>query len=120
MEEREIEKATDKVDPQMPHIGKDVIEHILSDAPPPLVGDINFEETPGGFEVWYSDRIANEHQDLVDQSADFLERELGVLNLGQIDYKILIADGPLTIEVRDCLIAWWRERVEDLDLGESV
>jgi hypothetical protein len=95
MEEREIEKATDKVDPQMPHIGKDVIEHILSDAPPPLVGDINFEETPGGFEVWYSDRIANEHQDLVDQSADWLEDQLGVLNLGQIDYKILMADGLL-------------------------
>jgi hypothetical protein len=49
--------------------------------PPPLKGDINFEETPGGFEIWYSDRIATEHQDLVNQSADYLEDELGLIKL---------------------------------------
>jgi hypothetical protein len=41
----------------------------------------------------------------------------GVLNLGQIDFKMLVADGPLTDEIKDGLKAWWRTRVEDLDLG---
>ncbi len=84
--------------------------------PKDLTGDITFEETPGGFEIWYSDRIATEHQELVDESADWLEDQLGVLNLGQIDYKILMADGVLTDEIRNGLIAWWTERVEDLRL----
>ena len=89
----------------------------LKDPPPPLIGDVNFEETPTGYEVWYSDRIANGYQDLVDQSADWLENEMGVLNLGQIDYKILLADGPLTHEIRNGLLAWWAQRAEDLDLA---
>ena len=78
---------------------------------------MNFEETPGGFEVHYSDSIATEHPDLVDQSADWLENEMGVLNLGQIDFKILMADGLLTDEIRNGLIDWWTGRVDDLDLG---
>ncbi len=87
------------------------------DRPGPLVGDVHADETPGGFEIWYSDRIANEHSDLVDQSVDWLENEMGVLKLGQINYKILMAGGPLTDEMRAGLIAWWVERVEALDLG---
>jgi hypothetical protein len=71
------------------------------------VGDIVFEETPGGFEIRYSDRVASEHQDLVDQSADWLEDEMGVLNLGQIDHRVLVADGPLTDRVRKGLVEWW-------------
>lgn len=87
-----------------------------ADDPRPLVSDINFEETPGGFEIWYSDRVANDHPDLVDGSADWLEDQLGVLNLGQIDGKVLVADGLLTDEIKVGLTAWWRSRVEDLDL----
>jgi hypothetical protein len=117
MDERDIEESTDERDRQMYRMGRDAVENILSDPPPPLVGDINFEETPGGFEVHYSDRIASEHQDLVDQSADWLENEMGVLNLGQIDSKILMADGLLTDEIWNGLISWWTARVEDLDLG---
>jgi hypothetical protein len=60
----------------------------------------SFEVRPGGFEVWYSDRIANDHRDLVDGSADWLEDQPGIENLGQIDYKILIADGRLTEDLR--------------------
>ena len=71
-----------------------------SSPPKELTGDITSEETPGGFEIWYSDRIATEHQDLVDESADWLEDQLGVLNLGQIDHKILMADGVLTDEIK--------------------
>jgi hypothetical protein len=91
-------------------------EHAVVDGPRSLVGDINFEVTPGGFEVWYSDRVANDHPDLVDESADWLEEHLGIVNLGQIDCKVLVADGVLTNEIRDGLKAWWRTRVEDLDL----
>ena len=92
------------------------VEAILAE-PPPLRGDITFEKIPAGFEIWYSERIERGHPDLVDLSADFLEEELGVLNLGQVDHKMLIADGNLTDEVKNGLITWWRGRVEDLDLG---
>ena len=78
--------------------------------------DISFVESPGGFEIWYSDRLSRGHQKLVDQSADWLEDQLGVLNLGQIDFNVLIADGLLTDEVKDGLAAWWKARVEDLKL----
>jgi hypothetical protein len=78
--------------------------------------DINFVESPGGFEIWYSDRLARDCQELVDQSADWLEDQLGVLNLGQIDFNMLIADGLLTDEVKSGLAAWWEARVEDLKL----
>ena len=62
----------------------------------------------------YSDRIAEGHAELVDQSADWLEDEMGVLNLGQIDHAVLMADGPLTDELRNGLVAWWTARVGDL------
>jgi hypothetical protein len=84
---------------------------------PKLRFDITFEETPSGYEIWYSDRIANERSDLVDESADWLENEMGVLNLGQIDHRQLIADGVLTDQISNGLITWWAERVQDLDLG---
>jgi hypothetical protein len=91
--------------------------HGAAERPPKeLTGDIAFEEIPGGFEISYSDRLANEHRDLVDESADWLENEMGVLNLGQIDYRILLADGVLTDQIRSGLKAWWAERVEGLDL----
>lgn len=45
-----------------------------------------------------------------------VENEFGVLNLGQIDYKILLADDPVTDEVKNRLIPWWAKRVEDLKL----
>ncbi len=90
--------------------------HDPHDPPKELTGDIIFEETPTGYEVRYSDRIASEHQGLVDESADWLEDQLGVFNLGLIDYKVLMADGVLTDEIKNGLIAWWAARVDDLDL----
>ena len=80
--------------------------------PPP--SDLIFATIAGGFEIRYSDRIAEGHADLVDQSADWLEDEMGVLNLGQIDHAVLMADGPLTDELRNGLVAWWTARVGDL------
>ena len=86
------------------------------DGSTPMSGDINVVETSGGFEIIYSDRIANDYRELVDASADWLEDEVGVFNLGQIDYNVLVADGRLTEEIRAGLIAWWSERIHDLDL----
>ena len=34
---------------------------------PPLRHDLNFEIRPGGYEIWFSDRIAEDHPALVDQ-----------------------------------------------------
>jgi hypothetical protein len=45
-----------------------------------------------------------------------LEDQLGVVNLGQIEHKSLMADGVLTDQFRSGLIAWWTDRVDDLDL----
>jgi hypothetical protein len=75
--------------------------------------DINFVESSGGFEIRYSDRLARDYQELVDQSADWLEDQLGVVNLGQIDFNLLIADGLLSDEVKSGLTAWWEARVAD-------
>jgi hypothetical protein len=90
---------------------------ILKDTPPPLVADITFEESAVVSEISFSDRIATEHQDLVDQSAVWLENEMSVMNLGQIDHKILMADGRLSEVIRNSLVSWWGERVVNLDLG---
>jgi hypothetical protein len=79
--------------------------------------DVRFVEVAGGFEVHYSQRVATDHRDLVDQSADWLEDQLGVLNLGQVDHETLMADGLLTDEIRRGLTAWWSARVSDLELG---
>jgi hypothetical protein len=55
----------------------------------------------------------------VDQSADYLEDELGVINLGQVEHKTLMADGILTNEVKDGLIAWWAARDKASELGKA-
>lgn len=88
----------------------------IDDRYPSLKSDITFEERPGGFEIWYSDRIATDYQELADQSVDWLEDQLGILNLGQVESRLLIADGRLTDEVKNGLVAWWAERVDDLQL----
>ena len=89
----------------------------MDDPPKEVSVDINFEETSDGFEITYSDRIADQHPEMVDQSADWLEDQMGILNLGQIEHKSLMADGVLTDQIRSGLIAWWTDRVDDLELG---
>jgi hypothetical protein len=95
----------------------DAIKNTSGESSPPPLVDIAFAEAPHGFEIYYSDRLADDYPELVDQSADWLENEMGVLNLGQIDHKILLADGILTDQIKNGLIAWWTERVEDLDFA---
>ena len=85
--------------------------------PPPLRHDVNFEIRRGGYEVWFSDRIADDYTALVDECADWLENEVGVVNLGQIEHKCLLADGVLSDELRQDTVGWWAARVRDLDQG---
>jgi hypothetical protein len=68
--------------------------------PPPLRHDVNFEITANGYEVWFSDRIANDHPDIVGQCGEWMEDEIGTVNLGQVDHKALLADGVLTEQLK--------------------
>ena len=74
MDDKEVVMLSDG--PQGPSIlySDGTTEHfpVRDEEPPPLVADISFEETRHGFEVWYSVRLANEHQDLIEQSAEWL------------------------------------------------
>ena len=87
------------------------------DQPPPLRHDLTFEITSDGYEIWFSDRIALDRPDLVDQCADWLEDQIGVVNLGQVDHATLLADGMLSDQLRSELVTWWSERLPDLDQG---
>jgi hypothetical protein len=78
---------------------------------------VNFEISPGGYEIWFSDRIAEDHPGLVEQCADWLEDDLGAVNLGQIDHQALLADGVLSEQLKKDIVAWWTVRVEELDQG---
>jgi hypothetical protein len=90
----------------------------MPDHPPsPVPRDVDFELRPGGYEIRFSGRIADGHPDLVDQCADWLDDEVGAVNLGQIDHEVLLADGILSELLRQDIVGWWRARVEDLDLG---
>jgi hypothetical protein len=84
---------------------------------PPLPYDVNFEITETGYNVWFSDRIADGHPDLVDECGQWMEDEVGALNLGQIDHRVLLADGVLTDTMVEGLIAWWRDHLDDLRQG---
>jgi hypothetical protein len=83
--------------------------------PPALPYDVNLEVTPKGYENWFSHRISRDHPDLVDQCGEWMEEEVGAVNLGQIDHQVLLSDGLLTDEVKRRLLAWWTERIDDLN-----
>jgi len=88
-----------------------------SQSPPSLLYDVNFEVSANGYEVWFSDWIAEDHPCLVEQCADWLEDEVGVVNLGQIEHEALLADGVLTEQLKNDIVAWWALRLKDLDQG---
>ena len=73
--------------------------------------DVHFEITTGGDKVWSSDRIAEVHPYQVDQFADGMENEVGAVNLGQIGYNALLADGVLSERSKQDIVAWWAARV---------
>ncbi len=85
--------------------------------PPPLSGDVNFEERRGGGEVWYSDWLARDHEDLVEESAAWLEQQPGVERVIHDDLVVLMVDGRWDAELRRALKVWWNERMPGLDLN---
>ena len=85
--------------------------------PPAPIGDLAFRTIAGGYEVRFSNRIAEQHPELVDQCADWLEDEVGAVNVGQIDYSCLLADGVLGDQLREDIVGWWSARVQDFDPG---
>jgi hypothetical protein len=83
--------------------------------PPTLVHDVNFVVGSDGYEIWFADRIAEDRPALVDQFADWLEDDVGALNLGQVDHRTVLADGLLSDRLKRDILGWWAERVDDLD-----
>ena len=63
------------------------------------------------------DRITYDQPCLVGEFADWLEDEVGVVNLGQIDHTYLLADGVLSDQLTHDIVARWAKGVEDLDQG---
>jgi hypothetical protein len=97
---------------------RDNVIKLPVDRPPPsLMHDFTFEEREGGFEIWFSDRIAIGHRGLVDEFADWFEGLSGIENVGQVDCEAVFGDGILDDELRAELIGWWMARVKNLKLG---
>ena len=84
---------------------------------PALPYDVNFVVTPTDYERWFPDRISRDHPELVDQCGERMEEEVGAVNLAQIDHQVLLSDGLLTDELKHKFLAWWSERIEDLNQG---
>ena len=61
--------------------------------PPPLTADLTFEDRPGGFEVWLSERTAHDHHDLVEASMRWLEVQPGAQGVLCEDPVVLMVDG---------------------------
>jgi hypothetical protein len=83
--------------------------------PPPLTGDIAFEETRMGFEVWYSVRSAREHQDSIEKSAEWLLERPEVVGVLHDDDQVVQVTGKLDDALKTDLMAWWSHRVERLE-----
>ena len=118
---RAVEIITDGIDG--PAIDTDgTSEHIPVDPddgpPPPLAADVAFEDRPGGFEAWFSERIARDHLDLAEASVRWLEVQPGVQGVLYEDPVVLMVDGRWNEGLKSELRAWWAERVEGLDLGQ--
>ena len=85
--------------------------------PPPLVGDINFEETGAGFEVWLSDRIVRDHEDLLDAFGDWLLEQPEIVRVVHDGDNIVMVGGVLSEPLRTTVKEWWASRVGRLKLG---
>lgn len=81
-------------------------------------GDLTFVDRGSSFEVWFSDRIATDHQESVDEFADWLEEQAGVSDLGQIEFDALVADGRMTDLLRIEICTWWAEHLEELHVED--
>jgi len=83
-------------------------------APPPLVADIAFEETRAGFEVWLSERIVQDHDDLIEDFQDWLREQPEVVSVDDDTVGVIRVLGVLDDALRADGTGWWASRVVGL------
>ena len=88
------------------------------DRPPALVHDITFEDRPGGFEVWFSERIAYELEDEVDAFVGWLEAHPDIVGVLFEDPVVVMADGRWDRDLKTEIRHWWSSKVEGLDVEQ--
>jgi hypothetical protein len=82
-----------------------------------LTADLTFEERPGGFEVWFSDRIAHDRHDLVEASMRWLEAQPGVEDVLFEDPVVAMVDCQGDEDLKRDLRAWWSEHLDGIDIA---
>ena len=80
--------------------------------PPPLIGDINFEETRAGFEVWISERMVQDHEDLIEEFIHWLLEQPEVVSTDDDTVGVVQVLGVLDHDLRSAVRAWWASRLE--------
>jgi len=58
--------------------------------PPPLVGDVTFEETRAGFEVWLSERLVHGYVELIEGFVNWLREQPEVVSVLHDDLEVVI------------------------------
>ena len=86
------------------------VEHLDldKDQPLPLLGDVNFEEVEGGFEVWISERLVVHHSATIDEFTDWLRERPEVASVDDDTLGVVQARGTLDEVLRDDIVAWWK------------
>jgi len=77
------------------------------------LGDMDTTHSPTGGEVWYSDRIAHEYSNLVDESTDWIATQDGVEDALREDRELVLVTGRFDERLITDLRHWWSTRVED-------
>jgi hypothetical protein len=112
--ENSVSEVRNLVAPHLLKLGTGLInpEDLLPIGPMP---DVSFEDRPGGVDVCYSDRLAHDHESLVEESAEWLRQQPGVRRVVHEDRELLLVDGHVDQDLRDALKAWWTQRLENFD-----
>ena len=84
--------------------------------PPPILVDIFFEETRAGFEVWLSEGIVQDHEDLIQEFQDWLLEQPEVVSTDDDTLGVVRVLGGLDDALRATVGAWWAHRVRTLRL----
>ena len=101
--------------------------HRIGTAPPPptlgelegaaveRLDDILFETREGGIEVWFSDDLAHDHDDEVEEFVEWLREYRGVDTAFREDREFLIALGDFSHRsLKRDVKRWWGQRVPGL------
>jgi hypothetical protein len=78
---------------------------------------VTFEDRPGGFEVWFSERIARDHSDLAEASVRWLKVQPGVQGVLYEDPVVLMVDGHWNEDPKSELRAWWSVHLDWIDIA---